>query len=278
MHAPRQILAVLLGIAVTAGFDLRTQSAADIINGMVSAFERQTRNVENYTVVQETMGVETVSYFEKEMVSGHPVFRLRQVRVGGTVVRGDEAEQERWDAFYTMAPEIIARASYEGRDNIGGNAVHVVSVTDLQEIGFRPGAAQRGQDFVPTRARLFIDADESLMQRMVFEGVMTTQGEAHDVTATVELLDYRSVDGMLHPFAMEMTMEGLAQALDPEAQKQYEDMKRQLEAMPEEQRRMVEGMMKDRMARFEQMMSSGDMKVEVRVKEVRVNSGPPGDQ
>jgi hypothetical protein len=36
--------------------------------------------------------------------------------------------------------------------------------------------------------------------------------------------------------------------------------------------------MKDRMAQFEQMMGSGDMKVEVRVKEVRVNSGPPGDQ
>ncbi len=278
MHAPRQILAALLGIAVTAGFDLQAQSAADIINGMVSAFERQTRNVENYTVVQETMGVETVSYFEKETVSGHPVFRLRQVRVGRTVVKGDQAEQERWDAFYTMAPEIIARASYEGRDNIGGNAVHVVSVRDLQEIGFKPVATQTDQDFVPTQARLFIDADESLMRRMVFEGVMTTQGEAHDVTATVELLDYRSVDGMLHPFAMEMTMEGLAQALDPEAQKQYEEMKRQLEAMPEEQRKMVEGMMKDRMAQFEQMMSSGDMKVEVRVKEVRVNSGPPGDQ
>jgi hypothetical protein len=278
MHTPRQILTALLGIAVTAGFDLQAQSAADVINGMVSEFERQTRNVENYTVVQETMGVETVSYFEKEMVSGHPVFRLRQVRAGGTVVRGDEAEQERWDAFYTMAPEIIARASYEGRDNIGGHAVHVVSVRDLQEIGFKPAATQSDQDFVPTRARLFIDADQSLMRRMVFEGVMTTQGEAHDVTATVDLSDYRAVDGMLHPFTMEMTMEGLGQALDPEAQEQYEEMKRQLEAMPEEQRKMVEGMMKDRMAQFEQMMGGGDMKVEVRVKEVRVNSGPPGDQ
>jgi hypothetical protein len=278
MFTQRHVFSAVLGIAVVVGADLHAQSAADVINGMVSAYERQTRNIDNYTIVQETMGIETVSYFEKEMVSGHPVFRLRHVDAGGMAIKGDEAEQERWDAFYTMAPELIERATYEGRDNVGGNAVHVVAVRDLQEIGFAPGAARAEQDFEPTRAKLFIDAGESLMRRMVFEGVMTMNGEAHDVTSIIEFQDYREVDGMLHPFLMTMTMEGLGEAMDPEAQKQYEEMKKELEAMPEEQRKMVEGMMKGQMAKFEEMMSSGSMAVEVRVKEVRVNSGPPGGQ
>ena len=273
---PRNLLSGALGLAVFVGTHLHAQSAADIINGMVSAYERQTRNVENYTIVQETMGIETVSYFEKEMVSGHPVFRLRHVNVGGMAVSANEAEQERWDAFYSMAPELIERATYEGRDAIGGNAVHVITVRDLQEIGFTPGATRDERDFEPTRAKLFIDAGESLMRRMVFEGVMTVDGETHDVTSTVEFQDYREVEGMLHPFLMTMTMEGIGEAMDPDAQKQYEEMKKELEAMPEEQRKMVEGMMKGQLAQFEQMMSSGSMAVEVRVKEVRVNSGPPG--
>ncbi|UCG88657.1 MAG: hypothetical protein JSW71_09005 [Gemmatimonadota bacterium] len=279
MHTPSSVISAVLGLAVVVGADLQAQSAADVINRMVSAYERQTRNVENYTIVQETMGVETVSYFEKEMVSGHPVFHMRQVVAGGMVVTGDEAEEERWDEFYTMAPEIIERATYEGRDNIDGNSVHVVSVRDLHEIGLGPGMSRSEDDFEPTRATLFIDTDESLMRRMVFEGVMTTDGESHDVTSTVEFRDYREVDGMIHPFLTTMTMEGLGEAMDPEAQKQYEEMKKELEGMPEAQRKMVEEMMKGQMAQYEQMMSGGGgMTVEVRVKEVRVNSGPPGGQ
>jgi hypothetical protein len=281
MYVPRQVLTVTLGLTVTAvtAPELRAQSAADIINRMVADYERQTQNVDNYTIVQETMGMETVSYFEKEIVSGHPVFRLRQVKAGGMVVQGDQTEQQRWDAFYAMAPEIIARATYEGRDNIAGNAVHVVAVRDLQEIGFSPGASQEDRDFEPTRAKLFIDADESLMRRMVFEGVMTVDGEEHEITSTLDLDDYRDVDGMLHPFSMTMTMEGLNEAMDPESRQQYEEMVQQLESMPEAQRKMVEEMMKGRMARLQEAMDSGGgMTVQIRVKEVRVNSGPPGGQ
>ena len=45
------------------------------------------------------------------------------------------------------------------------------------------------------------------------------------------------------------------------------------------QRKMMESMMKGQMENFEQMMSGdGPMSVEVRVKEVRINSGPPGGE
>ncbi len=53
------------------------QSPADIVERMLDAYERNTASVENYTVVQEVMGIESELYFEKEMIEGRPVFQLR---------------------------------------------------------------------------------------------------------------------------------------------------------------------------------------------------------
>ena len=64
--------------------------------------------------------------------------------------------------------------------------------------------------------------------------------------------------------------------MDEETRKQYEEMKKQMAEMPEEQRKMMESMMKGQMEQFEQMLSKdGPMSIEVTVKELRVNSGPP---
>ncbi len=277
MFKTRQALSTLLLPAMMVGTGLQAQSAADVINRMVSVYEENAEGVDNYTIVQEVMGMETVSYFEKEMVSGHPVFRLRQTSAAGMVMSEQDTEEGGWDQFVEMAPELISRATYEGRDNIAGNSVHVVSVRDLHEIGFGPGATQNDEDFEPQRAKLFVDTDASLMRRMVFEGILTQDGKAHDVTSTVELQDYREVEGMLQPFLITVTMEGLGEAMDEESRKEYEDMKKQLAEMPAEQRKMVEKMMQGQMARYEEMMEGEGMKIEMRVKEVRVNSGPPGD-
>ena len=279
MLTTNRVGAATIMLAAFAFSNTQAQSAADVINAMVSAYEKNAENVDNYTLVQETMGVETVSYFEKEMISGHPDFRLRQTSAMGMVVKPEDAEEGRWDQFYAMAPELIARATYEGRDDVGGNAVHVVSVTDLNEIGFGPGATQGNQDFEPQRAKLFIDVDESLMRRMVFEGQMTKDGQTHDITSTVDFQDYREVEGMVQAFLITVSMQGLGGSMDDESRKQYEEMKKELAEMPEEQRKMVEKMMQGQLAQYEQMMEGeGGMTVEMRVKELRVNSGPPGNE
>jgi hypothetical protein len=274
-----RVCATTLTLAAIAFSNTQAQSAADIINQMVSDYEQQTQGVDNYTVVQEIMGMETVSYFQKEVVSGHPVFRMRETKTAGMTLSGDETGSGGWDGWYTLAPELIARATYEGTDNLAGQKVHVISVKDLHEIGFGPGMSQGDADFEPRSAMLFVDTDESLMRRMVFKGLLVSDGESHEVTSTVDLQDYREVEGMLHPFHITMSMEGLGAAMDAETRKQYEEMKQQLEEMPAEQRKMMESMMKGQMENFEQMMSGdGPMSVEVRVKEVRINSGPPGGE
>ena len=83
---------------------------------------------------------------------------------------------------------------------------------------------------------------------------------------------------MLHPFLMDVTVEGFGEAMDPEMQEQLAEMKRELEQMPEAQRKMVEQMMRAQIENLEQMGDEGGMKIQIKVKELRVNSGPPGDR
>jgi hypothetical protein len=278
MFKATRFLTAALVIPLALPVAARAQSAADILNRMLSEYERRSQGVENYTIVQETMGMETVTYFEKETVDGHPVFRLRSTRAGGMVMTEHDSEADGWDEFYSLAPQMISRAEYEGRDQIEGRAVHVVVVNDLDEIGFGQGPAPEDADFQPERGRFYVDADQWVVRRMEFEGSMTAQDETHDVKSVADFSDFREIDGMLHPFLMDVTVEGFGEAMDPEMRGQLAEMKRELEQMPEAQRKMVEQMMKAQMENLEQMGDEGGMKIQIKVKELRVNAGPPGDR
>lgn len=50
------------------------QTAQQILDGAVERYERRVADIDDYTVVQETDGVEQVTYYEKRTVDGHPVF------------------------------------------------------------------------------------------------------------------------------------------------------------------------------------------------------------
>jgi hypothetical protein len=278
MLTPARVLTAALVTTLALPAAGRAQSAADILNRMLSEYERRSQGVENYTIVQETMGIETVTYFEKETVDGHPVFRLRSTRAAGMVMTEHDSENDGWDEFYSLAPQMISHAEYLGRDQVEGRAVQVVVVNDLDEIGFGQGPAPEDADFQPELGRFYVDADQWVVRRMEFEGSMTTQGETHDVKSVADFSDFREIDGMLHPFLMDVTVEGFGEALDPEMREQLEEMKRELEQMPEAQRKMVEQMMKAQIENLEQMGDEGGMKIQIKVKELRVNSGPPGDR
>jgi hypothetical protein len=267
----------ILALTMTAAGVAHSQSGADVFERMLSEYEQRMANVENYTVVQETMGVETVSYFERRMVDGRSVFRMVRTEAGGVAVTESE-DDSGWDEFYTMAPQMMARAAYQGRETVDGHSVHVVAVNDLHELDFGMGSSQDDTDFQPERGTFYVDTETWVARRMIFEGRMTTDGETHDIKSIADFGDFREVDGMLHPFHLSVTMEGLGEAMGPEMQEQLAEMKKQLEQLPESQRAMAEEMMKGQMAQFEQMMGSeGGMKVEIRVIELKVNSGPGGD-
>ncbi len=279
MHTTTRILMSTLAVSLCTPITAHAQSAGDVLNRMVAEYERRVKNVDNYTLVQETMGMETAQYYEKEVVDGRSRFWLRQTRAGGMVVTQDE-DDGGWDDIYASLPELVSNAEYAGREEIDGHPVHVVKVTDLQEIDFGPRSGPDGSDFRPDRGTMFVDTELWVVRRMQLEGHMTMEGEAHDVTSIIELRDYREIDGMLHPFHITVSMEGLGEAMGPKMRAQYEEMMKHLEQMPEAQRKMAEEMMKQQMPMLEQMLdqeSGGGMTLEMTVKEVRVNSGAPAN-
>lgn len=255
----------LLAVPVAA------QSPKEIFDRMLEEYERQIAGVDNYTVVQEMMGMQTVMYFEKEIVDGRPMMRMKQSSTGGVTSASDE--EDSLNELYAMMPELVDHASYGGRDRVDGHAVHVVNVTNLQDLDF--GQSMGDEDFTPTDGTFYVDAQQWIPRRMRFSGEMHTEEGPRTVTSTIDLLDYREVGGMLHPYHTTIQIEGMGAAVDPEMRAQYEEMQKQLADLPESQRAMAERMMKGQMEQIEKMMAGGAMTIEAVVSEVRVNRGPP---
>ncbi len=264
------LLAALCAVASVEG-----QSAAEIIDRMLDEYESRTEGIDNYTLVQDFMGFSATSYFVKEMVDGRPVFKLQNTSAAG--MNMDDSGPGTLDEIYALGDDFKNNAIYLGRETVDGRETHVLEISDLEETEL---GQQMGQDseFRPIKGRLFLDAEEYMPRRMIFEGELHNDEGVHAVTSTMDLLDYREHDGMLVAHETLMTVEGLGAAIDDDARAQFEQMERELENMPPEQRRMVESMMADQLEQFRAMMAGDDepMVIRVQVSEVRVNTGPPG--
>lgn len=261
---------VVLASAAPAG----AQSAADVIDRMLDGYEARTERIDDYTLVQDVMGIRTVSYFVKELRDGRPVFRMQQSDASGM---DTEEGPGTLDEIYALGAEFRENARYLGRETVAGRDVHALELTDLAGTDLAKDFGQDAQ-FQPQRGSLYLDAETYIPRRMIVEGDLTNSEGVHTVTSTMDLEDYQEHEGLLVAHRTVVTVEGLGAAIDEEARAQFEQMERELESMPPEQRRMVESMMADQLEQFRAMMAGeGDaMVVEVQVQEVRVNAGPPG--
>ncbi len=269
----RTLTGLALATALLAGaVPAAAQSASDIVDRMLAAYEQRAEGVDDYTVVQDVMGFQTLQYFEKEIVNGRPVFRRHDLPAG---MPNSESVGE-LDQIYAMGEDLAHRATYQGVERIDDYDLHVLRVDDFEGLGFEQTISDEAE-FRPTGGRLFIDVDTYAPRRFEFDGEMTNPEGVHEVSSTVTLGDYREVDGLLLPFRTVVEIHGLGAAIDPEMRAQFEEMQRELESMPESQRAMVEQMMAGQLEQFRAMMEDegSPMTVQVLVHEVRVNAGPP---
>jgi len=282
--APRTLVS-LLALTLVLAVGSAAQSASDILNRTLEAYEHRMEGIDNYTLVQDVMGMESVMYFEKEVAGGRPVVHLKHMTVAGRSMNTTDDTEKGWDQFYAMVPEFVSHAHYLGRDEVQGFPVHVVEVRDLHELDFIDVPQPEDVDFRWDTAKLFIDSDQWVVRRAEIAGQVTTNGQTHDVTSVTDLKDYRDVHGLLHPFLVTVQMQGLGAAMGmsdadmAEARKQLDEMKKQMAQMPEAQRAMMEQMLRQQTAAMEQMLGGGGgngMTVEMRVKRLDVNTGPPG--
>ena len=264
---------LVTALVVMGGDPVAAQSARDIVDEMLAAYEARMTGIENYTLVQGVMGFETVTYHEKEVsADGRAVFRTRL----GSMAGQEGSPATGIDDVYAIGDDLANRSEYLGRESLNNHDVHVLDIFDLLGTGFGANVAQ-GSEFTPTRGRVSLDVDTYVPRRLLFEGEMIRGGSVLPLTATMDMDDYRDVQGLLIPYRTITTIEGLAAAIDSDVRAQFEQMQLELEAMPPQQRQMIESMMADQMRQFEAMMAddAAPMTVEVLVTDVRVNEGPP---
>ena len=264
---------LLTALSAFAGGTAAAQSPAEIVDAMLSEYEARIAGVENYTMVQVVMGFESLTYYEKEMSGdGRPVFRTRTAAIAGE--QGSPATG--MDDVYALGEDLANRSEYFGRESLNDVEVPVLDIADLRGTGFGSNVAQ-DSEFEPTRGRVYLDTETYVPRRLIFEGEMNRDGSTLPLTATIDMGDYRELQGLLIPYRTVTTIDGLAAAIDPEVRAQFEQMRRELENMPAQQRQMIESMMADQMKQFEAMMTDdgAPMVIEVVVRDVRVNEGSP---
>lgn len=270
---PRVIAALTLAALLSAPSALASQSGEEVLRTLLERYEERMAGVENYTVVQEAMGFSSSTYFERTEVDGHSVFVPR-------AHEGSEAARRAPTSPYGEMFRIAERATLEGTQDVEGESCYVVSVADLEGTElFGGGAPGEDGSFQPESATFLIDQDDYLLRRMVVRGTSTVEGEPRDVSFTADMRDYREVEGVVHPFRMDVSVEGMAPPMSEEEQarlrESMEEMRAQMDEMPEGQRQMMERMMGGQMEKIEKMLASGAMDVTVQVTEIRVNEGPP---
>ncbi len=283
--------ALLAGALVCALPSLgAAQSASEILDNALQAYDQRMEGIDNYTVVQSAEGLGSMGgamgdeggmtmYFEKTMVDGHPVFRSSTP----TAPSMDSIMKMQEEAGVRRSPAETMRlmkdhAALDGSDQIDGHDCWVIKVDDPAALASLAEGAEGALDM--KSMTMCLDKENYVPRRITMEGEMSASGEPRPVTMTSLLSDYRDVDGLLHPFKTEISMSGMASgSMSPEerekTRKQLAEAKAKMADMPEAQRAMMEKMMGGQLEKMEQMLAEDSFTMSFVVQEVKVNAGPP---
>jgi outer membrane lipoprotein-sorting protein len=261
------------------------QSVESVVDRMKQRYRDQIASVDNYVVETDLY----TSYHRKVMKDGTPSFetatRLKG-QGGGTPFGG--AQSPASQAQFEHLDRLARHATYGGTETVDGAPAHVLRVDDPSKVD--PSMSSRAE-----RLTYYVDAEQYLPVRIQMEmppmqgGPMgggaasppggsaqggSAQGEASGPPqrVTIDLLDYRSVEGLMIPYTMKIET-NLDETLTPQQRQQLEQLQKKLEQMPESQRKQMERMLGDQMERLQKMAAGEPTTIQVR--DVRVNEGLP---
>jgi hypothetical protein len=236
-----------------------TQAGSDVAREAIEAWTENAEGVSGYTVTLETAGSERTETYVKEVVEGIPMFRP-EGSTGGQ------------DAMIQL-PQLLAAARHEGSGDVGGVSTDVLIIDDAAALArLMP---TDGGPFRPTSMEIQVGQDDRMMRQVKMIGEATIPGgEAREVTTTVQLDDWREVDGFAYPFRTTSRTEGLAdivpgstEQLDAAAQ----EFERQLAQMPEAQREAARRAMGNRLESVRNMAAGGPIEMLIVVKDLQVD-------
>ncbi len=186
---------------------VRAQSVADVVEGMYATADRQAAGVTDYTLTQLVMGTETFSYFEKELIEGHPVFRLQMSDGAGFSLSLAGEDYGLGDVFI-FGPMLVEHGRYEGTEQLGNFTVHVIAVDDAGAMEIVPPSGASQAEFNTKSVRLYVDVNMMLPRRIVLTGDAATAAGPAELTIQVDMQSYLPSESLWVPFKTTVNVSG----------------------------------------------------------------------
>lgn len=173
---------------------------------------------------------------------------------------------------YRTLERLADRFSLVGRDTVDGRPSYVLEMRDFSGTADSVFGGMQSLDLVdPEVFRVVLDTADLLIRKTLFRGSVAFRGERL-MRYGVRLRDYRNHRGLLYPHRFEGSMDI---EMSEAERAQIEELRRRLESMSEEERSRLEEMGGGATRLLDLM--SGRMEILVRVEEVSVEGGRPGD-
>ena len=285
--APSLLLLALTALALALAFltvlpaTAHGQTAAELLKGAMDAQADRLTMVDDVTITQEVMGLSVGLYMEKRVIDDTPVLFPVSTIVGHRVTAIPEHEMA-VDWSNPFQRTWVERVRLAGTDEVDGRRVHVLVIDDFSSLDLPslPGQPTGHHDFRPRSLLLFLDEDHLIRKVEIEAEVVRDDGSSTPVHIGLFMEDYREVNGYLHPFRTRTVTKGMLEAVDvdqDELRLRLEELKSQLESMPEDQRAVLEGILGPQIRQLQTMLSSaeGDMELTITVTDLQVNTGPP---
>jgi hypothetical protein len=217
MHRPARlpvtaIVTAVVGFFVATFFGssaAQAQSVAEVIEGMYAAAERQAAGVQNYTLSEQVMGFDTYSYFEKELVDGHPVFRLK-MSDGSGFSFGLGGEDVGLGDVFIYGPKFLEHGVYTGTEQLGNFTVHVLAVEGDAASGIVPPRGPEQVEYRPRAVRLYVDTDMMVPRRILLEGDAMTDIGPQSLSIQLDMQSILPIESMLVPFKTTLQIAGMS--------------------------------------------------------------------
>jgi len=271
-----------LGVAAIPAA-LAGQAPGDILQRALAAHETRLSGVDDLTIRQEVLGFPSVIFMEKEMVDGRPVLRSRSVDAAGIPGGMDPGDMtgELWSDPVGLFGDALDRWTLEGTGSAEGRPTWQLSLTDFEGLSWDATIPGEDAPFHPRSIWLELEQDRHIPLHMALEGEVVDGTERRPVSVEVRFSDYQEVNGYLHPFLsvleVDLAQAGLSAEEVAQARAGLDELRRQMESIPEAQRAMMEQMMGDQIRMLENALSGERIQLELRVLDLQVNTGPPGE-
>lgn len=254
------LLLLFVGLLVTAP-TVQAQSVDAVVNKMQANYEKQLDRIDTYIVETNLY----TSYNKKVMTDGEATFETETKMKGAETAFASTTSHS--TAYGLHFDRLKKHATYGGTKTIDGANCHVLEVKDPKALDAQMGDQAK-------RLTYYIDASEYVPVRMVMQtrGQGQAQaGSANEPTVTINMRDYKTVDGLTLPFRMEIQYD---MNMSEQQKQQMQKMMEKMENMPAQQREQMKKMMGESQMEMMKQMMSGDPVV-VEVQDVKVNAPLP---